>query len=479
MSNERNELSIQAKKELLICYDVAQLSNLSQHRAASILNISVVALRRLLKNRKEIEEHRIVKPVEKKICRHYLREKRENDKLLIDMEEGMVRWFEYASSLSIRVSKMILLDKARNLATVLGVENFDPDNKWIEQWKNKYNISNKRDQLVAGQNRGANFLATDCGLIKSVKDFFENVMSNYDANDVYSLFEIGLYYRDLPNSNCEFKGPPDNRECQKCIHRLSIIFASNITGTNKMCPRIIDNIHFPRYLQDVKTLSIHFQASYNTWMTSCYGSILRRLDEELLGRKILVIIDNVMVDLQIELQNIEIKYLPSSMVSVHPLRQNIMRIEKIYEYYLKQMKPTTAVNTVNAEKFPTSYNTAQISVSDSIHMIFNVWENMSPALIRNCFRKVGFIKTKTEEINENVYLNFKHWISNYRNYSWIIFNQLQSEKNQLISTQNNLRKSGVQFHTASNNYYGYLGLLPKPSFVDENVPNYYRQDKYK
>lgn len=478
MSDERNELSIQAKKELLICYDVAQLSNLSQHRAASILNISVVTLRRLLKNRKEIEEHRILKTVEKKFRRHYLREKRENDKLLVDMEEGMVRWFEYASSLSVRVSKMILLDKARSLATALGIENFTPDNKWIEQWKNKYNIANKRVQLVADQNKGVHFLSTTCGLIKSVKDFFENVMSNYDANDVYSLFEIGLYYHDLPNSNCEFKGPPDNRERPKCKHRLSIIFASNITGTNKMCPRIIDNLHIPRYLQDVKTLSVHFQASYNTWMTSCYASILRRLDEELSGRKILVIIDNVMIDLEIELQNIEIKYLPSSMVSVHPLRQNIMRIEKTYEYYLKQTKSTTADNAMNAEKFPTSYNTAQISVSDSIHMIFNVWENMSPALIRNCFRKIGFVKTKTEEINENVYLNFKHWISNYRNYLWIIFNQFQSEKNQLISTKNNLRKSNVQLHTMSNNYYRYLGLLPKSSFVDENLLNYYRQDKY-
>ncbi|KAL4113119.1 hypothetical protein QTP88_016802 [Uroleucon formosanum] len=478
MSDERNELSIQAKKELLICYDVAQLSNLSQHRAASILNISVVALRRLLKNRKEIEEHRIQKTVEKKFRLHYLREKRENDKLLIDMEEGMVRWFEYASSLSVRVSKMILLDKARSLATAFGIENFTPDNKWIEQWKNKCNIANTRVQLVADQNKGVHFLSTTCGLIKSVKDFFENVMSNYDANDVYSLFEIGLYYRDLPNSNCEFKGPPDNRERQKCKHRLSIIFASNITGTNKMCPRIIDNLHIPRYLQDVKTLSVHFQASYNTWMTSCYASILRRLDEELSGRKILVIIDNVMIDLQIELQNIEIKYLPSSTVSVHPLRQNIMRIEKTYEYYLKQTKSTTADNAVNAEKFPISYNAAQISVSDSIHMIFNVWENMSPALIRNCFRKIGFIKTKTEEINENVYLNFKHWISNYRNYLWIIFNQFRSEKSQLISTKNNLQKSNVQLHTMSNNYYRYLRLLPKSSFVDENLLNYYRQDKY-
>jgi len=478
MSNELNELSIQAKKELLICYDVAQLSNLSQHRAASILNISVVTLRRLLKNRKEIEEPQILKTEEKKFRRHYLREKRENDKLLIDMEEGMVRWFEYASSLSVRVSKMILLDKARSLATVLGIENFTPDNKWIEQWKNKYNIANKRVQLVADQNKGVHFLSTNCGLIKSVKDFFENVMSNYDANDVYSLFEIGLYYRDLPNSNCKFKGPPDDRERQKYIHRLSIIFASNITGTNKMCPRIIDNVHIPRYLQDVKTLSVHFQASYNTWMTSCYASILRRLDEELTGRKILIIIDNVMIDLKIELQNIEIKYLPSSIVSVHPLRQNIMRIEKTYEYYLKQTKSTIADNAVNAEKFPTPYNTAQISVSDSIHMIFNVWENMSPALIRNCFRKIGFIKTKTEEVNENVYLNFKHWISNYRNYLWIIFNQFQSEKNQLISTKNNLRKSNVQLHTMSNNYYRYLRLLPKSTFVDENLLNYYRQDKY-
>ncbi|XP_015365120.1 PREDICTED: major centromere autoantigen B-like [Diuraphis noxia] len=387
MSNERNELSIQAKKELLICYDVAQLSNLSQHRAASILNISVATLRRLLKNRKEIEEHRIVKNVEKKYRSHYLRKKRENDKLLIEIEEGMFRWFEYASFLSVRVSKMILIDKAKSLGTVLGVKNFSPDDKWIEQWKNKYNVSNKRVQLVGDQNTEANFLTTNCGLIKSVKDFFENVMSNYDVNNVYSLFEIGLYYRDLPNSNCEFKGPPDNYERQKCIHRLSIIFASNITGTDKMCPKIIDNIHIPRYLQDVKTLSVHFQASYNTWMTSCYASILRRLDKELLGRKILVIIDNVMVDLQIELQNIEIKYLPSSMVSVHPLRQNIMRIEKTYEYYLKQMKSTTAISV---EKLPTSYyNTTKISVSDSIHMIFNVWENMPPTLIRNCFRKVG------------------------------------------------------------------------------------------
>jgi len=149
-----------------------------------------------------------------------------------------------------------------------------------------------------------------------------------------------------------------------------------------------------------------------------------------------------MLDLQIELQNIEIKYLPSSIVSVHPLRQNIMRIEKTYEYYLKQTKSTT-VNAVNTEKL-VSYNIVEISVSDSIHMIFNVWENMSPALIRNCFRKVGFIKTKNEEINENLYLNFKHWILNYRHYLWTNFNQSQNEKSQFISIEDNPRKSDIQ-----------------------------------
>lgn len=474
MPNERNELlSIRAKKELLFCYDVAKLSSLSQHRAASILNISVVTLRKILKNRKEIEEQQIVNNVKKNCFSFYLRKKQENDKLLINMEMGMVRWFEHASSLNVRVSKTILLDKARNLAAILGVDNFAPDNKWIQQWKHKYNIANKKIQLISDQNKSTNFLSTNNGLIKSVKDFFENVMSNYDANNVYSLFEIGLYYRDLPNSNCEFKGPLDNKECQKCIHRLSIIFASNISGTDKMYPSIIDNIHIPRYFQDVKMLSKHFKASYNTWMTSCYASILRRWDEELLGRKILVIIDNIMVDLQIELQNIEIKYLPSSIVSVHPLRQNIMRIEKIYEYYLKQTKSTT-VKAVNTETLVTS--SIEISVSDSIHIIFNVWENMSPALIRNCFRKVGFIKTKTEEINENVYLNFKHWILNYRQYLWTVFNQLQNEKNQFVFAQDNSRKSDVQLHTENNEDYSWL--LPKPPFTNKNVPNYSQQDKH-
>ncbi|XP_026819095.1 major centromere autoantigen B-like [Rhopalosiphum maidis] len=443
MPNQRDELlSIRAKKELLFSYDVARLSSLSQHRAASILNISVVTLRNILKNRREIEEQQIANTIKKKCCRFYLRKKQESDKLFINLEMGMIRWLEYASSLNVRVSKMILLDKAKNLATILGVENFAPDNKWIQQLIKKYNNANKKIQLIADQNKGTHFPATNNGLIKSVKDFFENVMSNYNTNNVYSLFEIGLYYRNLPNSNCEFKAPPNNIKCQKCIHRLSIIFGSNITGTDKIYPSIIDNIHIPRYFQDVKTLSKHFQASYNTWMTSCYASILRRWDEELLGRKILVIIDNIMLDLQIELQNIEIKYLPSSILSVHPLRQNIMRIEKTYEYYLKQTKSTT-VNAVNTETL-VSYNTVEISVSDSIHMIFNVWENISPALIRNCFRKVGFIKTKNEEINENLYLNFKHWILNYRHYLGTNFNQSQNEKSQFISIQDNPRKSDVQ-----------------------------------
>ncbi|XP_025195528.1 major centromere autoantigen B-like [Melanaphis sacchari] len=474
MPNERNELlSIRAKKELLFCYDVAKLSSLSQHRAASILNISVVTLRKILKNRKEIEGQKFEKPVKKKcFC---LRQKQKNDKLLIDMEMGMVQWFEYARSLNVRVSKMILLDKAKSLASILGVEHFSPDNNWIQKWKNKYNIADKRVQLIADQNKGTNFSATNSGLIKSVKDFFENIMSNYDANNVYSLFEIGLYYCDLRNSNCEFKGPPYKKKCQKCIHRLSIIFTSNITGTNKMYPSIIDNIHIPHYLQNVKTLSKHFQASYNTWMTSCYASILKRWDEELMGRKILVIIDNVMVDLQIELQNIKIKYLPSSIVSVHPLRQNIMRIEKTYEYYLKQTKSAT-MNSVNTETLATSYNTVEISVSDAIHMIFNVWENMSPALIRNCFRKVGLIKTKTEDTNENLYFNFKHWISNYRQYLRTIYNQLQSEKDQFISAQDNPQKSDMQLYT--ENYVDYLKLLSESSFADKNVPSYFQQDKH-
>lgn len=334
MPKKEAELSIQEQKELLMCYDIGNLKYISDRRSAKILKISLKTLRNLLKNRKAIEFHQDIIP--HKIYSCGICQKTNGHELLKYnyVDKGWFQCYQQSPNLNLPMNNDILLNNTKDIDA------------------------------------------------QDLRNLLNYALSNYNINDIYSLVETGLYSNKYLDN-----GSPSNG-CEKLIHRLGILFICNITGIDKKQPLVIDNNSHTFY--DVNKFPEHYHININPLMTRYYAMSLLNWDREIESRKILLILDNRSIHTTLQLENIEIKYLPKHFI--HPLGQNILRIAKIYEQYQNTIPPLI-VDTANMSTIKTlSDNT----ISEYVNMFHEVWNKISTVLIQNCFQMIGFIKTEVE-----------------------------------------------------------------------------------
>lgn len=368
---DEKPLSIQQLKELLVCYDGGNLEYISKHRAAQILNVSRRTLKTLLDNRTAIEG---ADARANDSSRETKRQRKNRNDLVDDVEMGLYGCYLETINLNLPADNEFLLDKAKSIAARFGVRNFIPTITWLMHWKYKNNIPLEH---VSGVPR------TDVNVSAAKKwldSLLKYTLANYRADDVYSLVETGLYHPDDDSDG-------DGRE--KLVQRVSVIFICNITGTDKKQPLVIDKQR-PGVPGTARTTHA---GDANALMTSYYTSSLLKWDREIGPRKILLVLDNRSVHPKLRLQNIDVKYLPKQFP--HPLGQNIVRIAKTYEQY-RNAGPPPIVNTVYG---PTVQNSWEHTTSEYLNVLSVAWGEVSPELIQNCFRIIGFITTDLE--NEN------------------------------------------------------------------------------
>ena len=93
-----------------------------------------------------------------------------------------------------------------------------------------------------------------------------------------------------------------------------------------------------------------------------------------------------------ELSNVKIHYYPPNCTSVlQPMDQGV--INSIKFLYRKQI----IARRLNAIEY--GYELESISVLDAIRHLDTAWKNVTPATIRNCFRKAGY-KEEAKEVTE-------------------------------------------------------------------------------
>lgn len=354
MSRKEAELSIQEQKELLVCYDNGNLKYISDHRSAKILKISLKKLRMLLKNRKAIESHQDI--ILQKIDSCCICKKKNGHKLLkyTYVDKGLFQCYQQSPNFNLPVNNDIFLNKTKDLAA------------------------------------------------QDLRNLLNYALSNYNINDIYSLVETGLYYLDDSNKHLDI-GSPSNG-CEKYIHRLSILFMCNITGIDKKQPLVIhNNINT---FHDVNKFPEDYHTNINPLMTRYYAMSMLNWDREIGSRKILLVLDNRSIHPTLQLENIEIKYLPKHFI--HPLGQNILHIAKIYEQFRNTIPPPI-VDTANMSTNKTSMDNTTL---EYVNMFHEVWNKISMVLIQNCFQTIGFIKTVVE--NKTKVLNVDNFNSKTR-----------------------------------------------------------------
>lgn len=348
------ELSIREQNELLVCYDVAKLEYVSKHRAAQILNVSQATLKTLLENRAALEGRR-----------EEANDGRGLAMTLDNVEKCLYRFFVHANNANTLVTDDVLLGKAKAIAERFGLKNFVPNNAWLIYWKYKNGVTFRR---VVDCNTDVRRLANEKWLL----DLVQYARTNYDADSVYGLVETGLYHWVAGDSNAASTASSDGNGNRR-VQRLSVVFLCNITGTVKKRPLVIDRDNNGNAVA----------TSFNALKTVHYMMFLKKWSHELGPNKILLVLDNRSMHPTVCFRNIQVKYLPKSVV--HPLGQHIVRVARTYEEERCAQPTAAADNATMATTVRWDY-----TVSEYVSALLNTWDRVSPAVVQDCFRTVGF-----------------------------------------------------------------------------------------
>jgi hypothetical protein len=114
-------------------------------------------------------------------------------------------------------------------------------------------------------------------------------------------------------------------------------------------------------------------------------------------RKIVLIVDNCAAHPFKPLSNVRIRYLPPNTTSrLQPMDMGVIHTLKA-NYRRKLVRRMIAIFEAKGSCIP-----RDINLYEAIIMLSNAWNEMNPTVIRNCFKKCGFISN--EEITTTIEL---------------------------------------------------------------------------
>lgn len=239
-----------------------------------------------------------------------------------DLDEALLKWFTQQRSLNIPVSGPILKVKADHLAGLLGIENFNCSEGWIERFKKRHSISFGK---IWGESKDVNKTVTD----NWIKEEWDAIRNKYREEDIFNADETGLFFKMSPSATLKFKN-------EKCVggkmskQRVTVLVCANATGTEKIELLVIGKSQKPRCFKNVKKLPVKYAANNKAWMVAeLFDREIKIWDEELQkkGKKIVLLLDNCTAHPHIQgLKAIRLVFLPANTTSVlQPMDQGVIR----------------------------------------------------------------------------------------------------------------------------------------------------------
>ena len=122
----------------------------------------------------------------------------------------------------------------------------------------------------------------------------QEVISNFDPEDVFNADKTELFYRMMPNHTLATK-PTPGKKMDKA--RLTVLLAANSTGTEKLDPLVIGHAKRPRCFSGINISQLPVTYRYNSkaWARiDIWEQWLRHIDAgfRITGRQILLLVDN-------------------------------------------------------------------------------------------------------------------------------------------------------------------------------------------
>lgn len=311
-----------------------------------------------------------------------------------DLETVLYDWYRQARALQIPIDGTILREKALEIATLKGIENFTASNGWISRFKERHGLNFKK---LCGQSA-----AVDDSVVQDWLSRLPTLIEGFDPRDIYNADETGLFYKCLPDRSLTLKGEACHGG-KNSKERLTILLCSNSDGSDKRVPFVIGKSAKPRCFKNVKTLPVTYRANSKAWMTNEFFSLFLRDFDDSIGkekRKVILFIDNCSAhspDVSF-LKNVKVIFYPPNCTSrVQPLDLGI--IHSFKSHYRKNL-----VRKSLAAMDQGDYSSFKIDVLQAIYFIVSAWERVTSLVIKNCFNKAIGNVVEIQEI-ENVTSN--------------------------------------------------------------------------
>lgn len=189
---------------------------------------------------------------------------------------------------------------------------------WLTNFKRRHNIKPRKHHgeaaLVPEQaEREMRILRTLCG--------------EYAEENIFSMDEIGLYWRQSPSSGLATRARKDKS-------RISIICCCNYSGSQRFPLWVVGKAARPHALRNVniEALGVQWRSNTKAWINAALMKDWLQAFYSWIGsRRIVLLMDNLKahqagIDQQPPPDNIQIQYLPTNSTSIYqPLDQGIIR----------------------------------------------------------------------------------------------------------------------------------------------------------
>ncbi|XP_060788774.1 tigger transposable element-derived protein 4-like [Neoarius graeffei] len=302
-----------------------------------------------------------------------------------DVDVALLVWFRQKAALpNIRIDTEMLRLKAEYFAHQLGHEDTTISGGWVDRFKRRWGI---RKVLKCGEAGSVDKdVVTDWQTRK-----LADILKRYKAEDIYNADKTGLFYMMLPENALGFTGETVHGGKQKKT-RITLLVTANMGGSDKLPMFVIGKSQKPRAFKGCRQIPLEYTANKKAWMTShLFEEWLKKLDSRMVrgNRKICMIVDNCLAHPDVDLQNIELVFLPPNTTSVtQPMDSGII---KNLKFYYRRILATRRLEAAEKdEQF-------KWDLLDALFAIKTSWANVETSTIINVYRKVGFISTYEDE----------------------------------------------------------------------------------
>ena len=208
-NSKRNDLTLDTKYKVVKTAEKDK--TLGIRKLGEMFKCGKTQISMILKNKDKIEELNTVNASGQR-CHTG---KRLRESKFSELNQVLHKWYLLAVPKNIFPNGVHLAEKAKEIASTLGLDDFKASNGWLDRWKKKHNL---KKMTISGE---SGYVSGDT--VDSWKQRLPEIVKGYSTEDVWNLDESGVYWRTLPDKGFGQRV----KECKggkKSKHRFTVTF---------------------------------------------------------------------------------------------------------------------------------------------------------------------------------------------------------------------------------------------------------------